>query len=451
VAGPTPNINVGNANGMAGQTVAVAVTLVGGGSQLTATSNDIVYDSTQVRVALSGSTPVCTINPAIAGGTAADKMLLLSRSAVGANMERLRVGVISFQNSNPIPDGLLFSCSFVIDAAATAGAKVLANTPSASNMLGDPAAVGGANGSINVQAAGLPAIDVGNASGAPGANVGVTVTLSGGANGLTATSNDIVYDSTQVRVALSGSTPVCTINPAIAGGTAADKMLLLSRASAGANMERLRVGVISFQNSNPIPDGPLFTCTFVIDPSASAGSKALANTPSASDMLGDPANVVGANGSITVEANSGPSIDVGTASGSAGATVSISATLSGGANALTATSNDIVYDTTQVRVVLSGSTPVCTINAAIAGGTAADKMLLLSRSAVGANMERLRVGVISFQNSNPIPDGQLFSCSFQVDAAATPGAKVLANTPSGSDALGDPVEVGGDDGSITVQ
>jgi lipopolysaccharide export system protein LptA len=452
--GPTPNINVGMSNGVAGQTVAISVTLIGGNNNLTATSNDIIYDPTQVRVVLNGSAPDCVINPALATNPSPGKMLLASVATVGGGMQRLRAGVVAFSNSNPIPDGLLFTCNFEIDAAATPGAKLLDNLPSASDALGDPAPVGGADGAINVQGAALPAIDVGEAMGAAGAVVSVSVMLSGGNNGLTATSNDIIYDPTQVRVVLNGSAPDCTINPALATNPSPGKMLLASVATVGGGMQRLRAGVVAFSNSNPVPDGLLFTCNFEIDAAATAGAKILSNTPSASDALGDPAAVDGADGMITVTAApTGPTIDVGNASGAAGAIVSVAVTLSGANNALTATSNDIIYDPTQVRVVLiGGSTPDCAINPALATNPSPGKMLLASVASVGGGaMQRLRAGVVAFSNSNPVPDGMLFTCNFQIDAAATAGAKTLSNTPSASDALGDPAAVEGADGTITVQ
>jgi hypothetical protein len=446
----TPNIDVGSASGAAGAIVSIPVSLSGGGNMLTATSNDIVYDSTQVRVALNSGTPDCTINPAIGAGSTPGKMLLLSRNDLGGGMERVRIGVISFSNSNPIPDGELFRCNFQIDAAATAGAKTLANTPSASDALGGEPPVGGVDGTVTVQGAAGPSIDVGNASGAAGATVSIPVTLNGGSSMLTATSNDIVYDSTQVRVALNSGTPDCTINPAIGAGSIPGKMLLLSRNDLGGGMERVRIGVISFSNSNSIPDGPLFSCNFQIDAAASPGAKTLANTPSASDALGGEPPVGGVDGTVTVQGAAGPSIDVGNAGGATGATVSIPVTLNGGNNMLTATSNDIVYDSTQVRVALNSGTPDCTINAAIGAGSTPGKMLLLSRNDLGGGMERVRIGVISFSNSNPIPDGELFRCNFQIDAAASAGAKTLANTPSASDALGGEPPVDGADGAITV-
>jgi hypothetical protein len=117
----------------------------------TATSNDIIYDPTQVRVVTNGSAPDCTINPALATNPSPGKMLLASVANISGGMQRVRAGVVAFSNSNPVPDGALFSCNFQIDAAATAGAKTLTNTPSASDAIGDPAAVDGADGTITVQ------------------------------------------------------------------------------------------------------------------------------------------------------------------------------------------------------------------------------------------------------------------------------------------------------------
>jgi hypothetical protein len=205
------------------------------------------------------------------------------------------------------------------------------------------------------------------------------------------------------------------------------------------------------QNSNIIPDGVLFTCTFEILPDATLGDKTLANTPSASDAAANNVPVDGADGIITVMTPPGPAIDVGSASGAAGTNVAIAVVLSGSGNAFAATGNDIIYDPTQVRVARNGTAPQCTINSAIGAGTAADKGLLQSIRALEGGLERLRVGVINVQNSNIIPDGTLFTCTFEILPGASAGAKTLANTPSASDAAANSVAVDGVDGTITVQ
>jgi hypothetical protein len=149
-AGGGTRLDVGSAAGAPGSTVSISVVLSGGNGIVTATSNDIVYDTSRVRAVQTGG-PVCTINPAIGQGSSLMKMLLTSVAGAGGSAERLRIGVISFSNSLSIPDGLLFTCQFAIDASAPAGGVVLQNLPSASSALGDPVPAAGSNGLITVQ------------------------------------------------------------------------------------------------------------------------------------------------------------------------------------------------------------------------------------------------------------------------------------------------------------
>ncbi|MFI5365470.1 MAG: hypothetical protein ACHQ4J_07590, partial [Candidatus Binatia bacterium] len=61
-----PAVNVGSATGAAGSTVAIAVTLANSGGIIAATSNDIVYDSTQVNVGIKANgKPDCTVDVSI--------------------------------------------------------------------------------------------------------------------------------------------------------------------------------------------------------------------------------------------------------------------------------------------------------------------------------------------------------------------------------------------------
>ena len=142
-------------------------------------------------------------------------------------------------------------------------------------------------------------VDVGTTSGARGTIVNVAVTLSQSMGVIAATSNDIIYDNSQVRPVESAPAS-CTINPAIGPGSAADKMLISAVAVISGATERLRVGIIGF-NSTTIPDGLVFTCAFEILPTASLGIKVLDNTPDASLPNGDPPPAVaGADGAIAV-------------------------------------------------------------------------------------------------------------------------------------------------------
>ncbi len=142
-------------------------------------------------------------------------------------------------------------------------------------------------------------------------------------------------------------------------------------------------------------------------------------------------------------------INLSSTSGSAGANVVITATLVGSEDTLTATSNDIFYDTTKVNVVQNPDI-ACTINPGLGQGTPFAKMLLLNVAPQTGTTARLRIGLISFSSSLALPDGLLFSCQFAVAAEAS-GTIVLENHPEGSDALGDSVVVGGSHGMITVE
>jgi hypothetical protein len=132
--------------------VRIALTLANGGGSVAAASSDIAYDSTQVNVKLrANGKPDCSINPAIGPDSAASKSLLASQPSLAGDAKVLRVGVIGTDNAHPIPDGVLLTCSFTIAAGATPGAKVLNNTPAASDARAQALTVQGANGSIVVR------------------------------------------------------------------------------------------------------------------------------------------------------------------------------------------------------------------------------------------------------------------------------------------------------------
>src|SRR5262249_28252886 len=110
------------------------------------------------------------------------------------------------------------------------------------------------------------------------------------------------FDSTQVNVVLkTNGKPDCTIDPSIGTDSAVSKSLVASLPTSPANAKILRVGIIGTDNANIIPNGPLFSCNFMIVAGATTGAKAVQNTPGASDADANPITVIGANGSITVQ------------------------------------------------------------------------------------------------------------------------------------------------------
>jgi hypothetical protein len=152
---PTPDrgpaVDVGSASGAAGSIVTIAVTLSGTQNDVTATSNDIEYDPRKVRVVESNGDIACEINPAIGRNSAAAKVMLVGRLPDTGDVDILRIGLVSFISIAPIPDGLLYTCQFEIDAGAAAGDIALLNSPGAANGLGQRVEVAGTDGVITVE------------------------------------------------------------------------------------------------------------------------------------------------------------------------------------------------------------------------------------------------------------------------------------------------------------
>lgn len=188
----------------------------------------------------------------------------------------------------------------------------------------------------------------------------------------------------------------------------------------------------------------------------------LVNLALAAGTDGCAAGDVNGDGSITVEeivaalnhALNGcpvttPRLEVGTAMGAPGDSVTIAVRLTGGGNAYYAASLDLTYDATQVRVAGEG-TPDCTIDPAIGPGSASNKRLLLAALPQPDDTEVLRVGVIGFTRVLPLPDGPLFTCRFDVAPLAREGSVVLHAESEGADESGETLRLDGEDGVIIV-
>lgn len=135
---------------------------------------------------------------------------------------------------------------------------------------------------------GALAVDVRKGVGRPGGIACLPATLTTGGVQVAATANDIGAVSNMVMTS-------CAINPAIGPGSTPNKQLSVS---VIGSVERVS---IFGSNTNPIPDGTLYGCTFSISSGAAVGTYSLANTPQASDPAGyDISGVTGAAGQIVV-------------------------------------------------------------------------------------------------------------------------------------------------------
>ena len=137
-------------------------------------------------------------------------------------------------------------------------------------------------------------IEVGSATGAPGGQVTIPVALRFGSLKAVATGNDVSYRNDLFDLDVHN----CAINPSI------PKTLVISALPAGSDplVTTVRAFVQSLQNSNPIPDGPLYSCVFIIKPSTAPGCYPLTiNSPTAFAADGSQqAGVTGADGAIGV-------------------------------------------------------------------------------------------------------------------------------------------------------
>lgn len=142
VASPAIHIDIDSALGAPGDTVSISVSLDASGQSVAATANDIEFN----KLVLDLDPASCRIASQL------DQPLTVSVLAANSKSETLRVFVQAAPNANPIPDGLLYTCTFHIAPTALPGSYSLTNRhvmafgPSGHKL----APVTGANGMVNV-------------------------------------------------------------------------------------------------------------------------------------------------------------------------------------------------------------------------------------------------------------------------------------------------------------
>jgi len=139
------------------------------------------------------------------------------------------------------------------------------------------------------------AVDVGSATGSPGQQVTIGVFLKSRSNDVVAIQNDIAFDPSTPVTEDSDGTPACAVNPAIHKSA--------RFAFRSCSDWWIRALVFPLDGLSPIPDGSLlYTCSVAISPSATAGTRVLANSGViASDAAGHSLPATGgADGSIVV-------------------------------------------------------------------------------------------------------------------------------------------------------
>jgi hypothetical protein len=131
--------------------VTISLTLSRSNGVVVSASSDVTYNATQVSVVRQSGQIQCRIAFTDPPGSGIERDLLLAVLPAGGSSETLRIGILSsIPFDAPLPDGALVTCDFAISAAATAGDKILDNTPDVARADGNSLGVLGADGVIRV-------------------------------------------------------------------------------------------------------------------------------------------------------------------------------------------------------------------------------------------------------------------------------------------------------------
>jgi len=135
---------------------------------------------------------------------------------------------------------------------------------------------------------------IGSASAAPGATITIPVTLKNGGGIVPSTQLDLLYPTTVL------GNPRCVKAPRLRNQSLYTSFPSDPAAPAGA--KHLRAMIINLDAPTTFTDGPLFSCTFTILPSAQPGTYAIrADNVSVSDTAGNELISTVSSGSVIVE------------------------------------------------------------------------------------------------------------------------------------------------------
>jgi hypothetical protein len=136
---------------------------------------------------------------------------------------------------------------------------------------------------------------MGAASGGPGGQAALPVTVNTNGFQVASTFNEFTYDTTRFSLAPTD----CQLNPALA---ASKNFAVFEPVTPSMTTRTIRVQITDNGSSQPLVNGSnLYTCTFTILLSALPGTYVIQNTPLfAQDLVGGALPVSGTSGSITV-------------------------------------------------------------------------------------------------------------------------------------------------------
>jgi hypothetical protein len=296
-------------------------------------------------------------------------------------------------------------------------------------------------------------IDVASASGVPGSEVTVTVSLRTMGAAVEGTQNRIDFDRQTAIAADEDGQPACSVNPAIDKNGTAFRFLPLG-CDPAVECTAVRAFVIALDNLDPIPDNSrLYSCRIRIAGDAGVGTYALRNSEArASGALGATVPTTATDGAVEVVLVPHATIEIGSSSALPGATAMVGVTLALGGESpaqVAMVQNDIEFAPQAPIAAGVGGSPACTVNAAIdKSDTTFEFQPTGCTPAVSCSAVRARVA----GGSSAIPDGALlYTCAVAVPQQSPTGIYPLVGAmPMAADVDGDMLAVGIADGSIAV-
>ena len=302
-------------------------------------------------------------------------------------------------------------------------------------------------------AAGAAVIEVGSATGRPGDDVTITVSLRSMDAAVLGTQNRLDFDRETPVAALPNGQPDCVVNPQIDKTATAFRFLPLD-CDPAADCQSVRVFVLSLTNLEAIPDASaLYSCRVAIAEDATLGTHPLANREvAASAEKGQSIPTTGTDGAIEVVAGTVGSIDIGSASAAAGTTTTFAVTfsLSDPLAVVAGVQNDIIFDPLTPIPATDGR-PDCTVDAAI-DRDATSFIFLPMGCTPGDDCSGVRAFVLSTGNPDPLTDGTtLYSCRLAIAADAPLGSyPLVADMPLASGPDAEILAVLASDGAVEV-
>jgi hypothetical protein len=331
--------------------------------------------------------------------------------------------------TNVLADGLALNLGFTISATAASGSKAITVTRViVSDGAGMSVPSMGVNGAVNLAGtAPMTTLTVGTASGNAGQTVSVPVNIAS------------VNGAMPVGFQLELSYDADLTNPNATAGTVVTAAgATVNQSSIGANA--IRVIVSNAVPTNVLADGLALNLGFTISATASSGNKAITVTRViVSDGAGMAISSASVNGSVTV-ASTAPmtTLTLGTASGSAGQTVSVPVNIASVNGAMPVGFQlELSYDADLTNPNATAGTVVTAAGATV------------NQSSIGANA--IRVIVSNAMPTNVLADGLALNLGFTISATASSGSKAITVTRViVSDGAGMAITANSMNGSVTV-